>query len=99
MWRNRFGVLLILTFAVTSLPGVTYSQGDAANATPTQADSGTPFRLMQINFDFGPTKISTIVRIDERTGQAWTLAQRTTPAGQTYLGWTDVVEGGTKPKP
>jgi hypothetical protein len=98
MWRNRFGLLLILTIAVTSLASVTHSEGGAATLTATDADSGNPFSLTQWNYEFGTTKTSSVVRIDRRTGQAWALSQKATPQG-TYLGWTDVIEGGTKPKP
>ena len=97
MWRNRLGLLLSLVISVAALPSVTHSEEGSAQVTST-GDSGNHFSVTQMNFELGTLRHSTLVRIDQRTGEAWFLRERVTPQ-TTLVEWADVGEVGIKPKP
>lgn len=96
MWQNRLGLLLILTILIVALPSLTHSEEGSPQQTSTTADSGNHYSLTQMNFEAGAIKNSSLVRIDQRTGQAWILSQSSTPQGPTVF-WINVNEGGAKP--
>ena len=95
MWQNRLGWLLILTISVVAVLSLTRSvQSSHSGVSSTAVDVGR-FSFMPMNFEFQTTKLSTLVRVDNQTGQAWRLASK--PGLQWE--WVDVPEAGAKPKP
>ena len=98
MWRNRFVLVLIITMSVAALFPLTRSAPSSVQASSPPADVVGHFSLVPMNFEYQNTKISTLVRIDNQTGQAW-FVRVIGVQGQPVWEWTDLPEAGTKPKP
>ena len=98
MWRNRLGLLVTLTIAVTLLLPLTNSTHTAAQAPSSKVNH---FSLAPMNYDYGSTKLSTLVRIDNQTGKAWFVRVRLNPGNPPVpvWEWIDLPEAGSQPTP